>query len=1021
MKRKLLNCMLFLSLFAVLSATAQEKTVTGTVTSKEDGMPLPGVSVKLKGEKKGTSTDVDGKYTVRVSSGKILEFSFIGYLIDEKLVGNDNVINVVLTADSKVLEEVTITMAYGAQQTKRSQTGSIGVVSAEDLEQSPFTSVDKALQGKIAGVMSVSGNGQPGSAQQVKIRGVSSINAENGPLYVVDGVPINSGDLARNTETTNPLSGINPNDIETMIVLKDASASSIYGSRAANGVILITTKTGKSGQTKIRLDAEYGIANAAFLSDANQPLNAAQYRELTSEGLLNGGYFTSLNDAYEYYDNTIATTARQGNDTDWLDVVTQTGRQQQYNLSASGGTEKTVFSLSGGYFKQEGTVIGSEFNRVSANTNIRHTYNDKLSFGLNLNISNSGLSGPYSGGNFRNPVLAAYFLPAYKNPYAADGVSPNLSLVDYPAGNLYNPVMIDAFDINKNNTLKGLGSVDLAYKILPGLKFTSKLGIDYNNIEEDMYWNPDYGDGRNVDGYSFRYYTRYYNWVSTNLLNYSGNLLADKSLTVNVRAGYEAQKSSLYYSSTVTNGLPGNYSVNVPSAGSVLNTADGTNEDYSFASLLSLADISYKGKYVLTGSFRRDGSSRFGSNNQYGSFWSIGGSWNLDQEDFIKQYSWINQVKIRSSYGKNGNAGIGNYDWRALYGYSNSYNGLLGSAPSSVGNVNLTWEENSPFDIGLDLAFFKNRLTLNMDYYSRKSTNLLLDVPISPTTGFTSFVDNVGSMRNRGFELSVSGTPIQSTNFRWDVNFNISLNQNKVLTIADGQSQMILNTYSLYAPGYAAGTWYMRQWAGVDPANGNPLWYTDASKTTTTSNYGAAAQVNTGRQSDPKGFGSFTNSFQYKGFSLEAMFYYSYGNFIRDSWASYTQSDGANGTFNRVASQMDRWQNPGDITDVPIYVYNNTNQSNSASTRFLYNADYIRLRDATFAYQFPKSVTNSLKISNLKVYVRGSNLLTWTRDKDLPYDPESYTSSATNSANPTATNFTVYLPRTITFGVNLGL
>ncbi|WP_443943687.1 SusC/RagA family TonB-linked outer membrane protein [Pedobacter sp. AW1-32] len=1012
MKRKLLKCLLFFFVLLATKVSAQERTVTGLVTAKDDGIPLPGVSVKIKGEKGGVSTSAEGKYSIRVPAGQVLEFSFLGYITTTRIISETGVINVALVTDAKTLEEVTIASPYGSEQTKLTQTGSIGIVKAKDLEQSPFTSIDKALQGKVAGVMSIAGNGQPGAAQQIRIRGVSSINASNEPLYVVDGVPINSGDLARIATSTNALAGINPNDIESMTVLKDASAASIYGSRAANGVILITTKTGKAGKTKLKFDAEYGIANAAYLSDANKPLDASQYRELSAEGLVNGGYFTTLDAAYNYFDNTIVTTARQSNNTNWLDVVTQTGKQQQYNLSASGGNEKTVYSLSGGYFKQEGTVIGSEFNRITSNINLRHTYNDKLSFGINLNISNAGQSGPYSGGSFRNPVLAAYFLPSYKNAYAADGVSPNVSTADFASG-VYNPVMINAYDKNKYNLFKGLGSADLAYKILPNLKFTSKIGIDYNNMEEDMYWNPDYGDGRTVGGYSYRYYTRYFNWVSTNLLNYSASFLSDKSLLLNVRGGYEAQKSSYYTSSVTTTGLPTSYEINVPSAGSVLNTASGTNADYTFASLLSIADISYKGKYVLQGSFRRDGSSRFGSTNRYGNFWSVGGTWNLDQEDFIKQYSWISQLKIRGSYGKNGNAGIGNYDWRPLYSYGYNYNSTSGSAPSSVGNVNLTWEDNRPFDLGVDMAFFKGRLAFNVDYYSRKSSNLLLSEPLPTSSGFASYSNNVGSMRNRGFEFTVSGTPIIAGDFRWDVNFNIALNKNKILSIVNGQQQIILSTYYLYTPGVAAGTWYMREWAGVDPANGNPLWYTDETKTATTSSYSAAKQVNTGKQSDPKGFGSFTNTFTYKGFSLEAMLYYSYGNWIRDSWASYTQSDGANASYNRVAAQMDRWQKAGDITNVPKYVYNNTNSSSSASTRFLYKGDYIRLRDVTLGYQVPKSVLSKLNVNSLRVYARGSNLYTWVRDKNLPYDPEAFTTSATN--------FTVYMPRTITFGVNVGL
>ena len=1014
--KKLLQSLFVMMLFAI-SAMAQQRTITGTVTGKEDGLPIPGVSVRVKGTKSGSLTGAAGKYSISVPKGSVeLVFSSLGY-ISHTRNANSDVLNITLESDVQSLQDVVITGAYGSEQTKRTQTGSIGVVRAKDLEATPLVSIDKALQGRVAGVMSVSGNGQPGSNQDVRIRGTSSVNASNQPLYVVDGVPINAGDISRNATTSNTLAGLNPNDIESLTVLKDASAASIYGSRAANGVVLITTKTGKAGKTRIRVDAEYGIAKSAFLSGVNKPLNAAQLRELTAEGLVNAGKVSStpipnLDAAYNYYDNTIVGAARQGVDTDWLGVVTQTGRQQQYNVAANGGTEQTQFNISGGYFKQEGTVIGSEFNRYSGAVNVRHKYNDRLSFGINLNVSNSGQSGPSAGGAFRNPVLAAYFLNPYQNPRNADG-SINNSPTDFTPGAIFNPLTVIELDKNSYSALKGIGGADLAYKILPNLKFTSKIGIDYNALEEDSYWNPTYGDGRNTGGNSARYYTRYFNWVSTNLLNYSATMLADHSLVANVRAGYEAQKSSRYTLTAITTGLPANVDLNVPSAGSVLNTANGSNEDYTFASMLAIGDISYKNKYVLQASFRRDGSSRFSANNAYGNFWSVGGSWNIDQEDFIKQYKWIDQFKIRTSYGVNGNAGIGNYDWRALYAFGSSYNygGVGGSAPSQVGNQNLTWEVNKPFDIGIDLAFFKNRLAFNVDYYSRKSEKLLLDDPLSLTSGFASFSNNVGSMRNRGVELAVSGAPVIAGDFRWDVSFNIAFNKNVLLELSNGQSRAISGV-TVRDIGSNVTTWFMREWAGVDPANGNPLWYTDASKTATTSNYGSAQQVNTGKQADPKGFGSLTNGFKYKGFSLEAMLYFSYGNYIRDAWANYTQSDGANATFNRVAAQMDRWQKAGDVTNVPKYVYNNSNSSNATSTRFLYKGDYVRLRDVTVGYDLPKKALASLKVSSVKVYARASNLYTWVRDKNLPYDPESFATSSTN--------FTVYMPKTIAFGVNVG-
>lgn len=1007
---------IFLLLFKALAA--RQGIVQGRVISQDNDQPLAGVSVKVKGAPNGTLTQPDGHFTIKVKEANVtLVFTYLGYLNQEikAVSGSSLVVN--LVSDPKLLGEVVVT-GYGGKQSKLVQTGSIGAVNAGKIWNSPFTSADKALQGRIAGVLSLAGNGQPGSIQQIRIRGASSINSSNEPLFIIDGIPVNSGELARNTTSTNVLAGINSNDIESITVLKDASAASIYGSRAANGVILINTKKGEPGKTAIRFDAEYGVLQPAFLNDRNKPLNASQYRELTAEGIFNAGSISgvaipTLDAAYNYYDNTIVGSNRQNINTDWLDVVTRTGRQDQYNLSANGGNEKTTFNFSGGYFKQDGAIIGSKFERTNGSLNLRHVYNEKLSFGGNMLISNSQQSGPYAGSTLRNPVLGGYFIRPFISPYMADGVSPNISSADFPASGPLNPLMVDAFDSNQYNLLKGLGGVDMEYKILPGLSFSSKIGIDYNNIEEDLYLNPDYGDGTSVSGYSYRYYTRYFNWVWTNLLNYNLDILNDKALIANIRLGYEAQKSKQYTSSVAVTGLPSNYDITAPTAGATLNTANGAGSDYSFASFFSLADISYKNRYVLSGSFRRDGSSRFSVGNVYGNFWSVGGSWNLDQEKFLKNASWMNQLKLRGSYGKNGNAGIGNYDWRALYGYGQiyNYNGTSGSAPSAVGNSELTWEENHPLNIGIDMGFLRRRLALSVDWYTRKTTKLLLNSALSHTSGFDNYLSNLGAMKNSGVEFTLSGTPVERA-LRWDLSFNIAINKNRVLYLNPGQNELISGNYIRKA-GSNYQTWYFRLWAGVDPANGSPLWYTDETRSATTNSASSAKTVSTGYQADPKGFGSLNNTFTFRGFSLDALFYYSYGNHIRDGQAHFIQSDGASPTYNRVASQLERWQNPGDITNVPKYVYNNSSQSNIFSTRYLYKGDFIRLRDITLGYQIPKLWLSSLHLSGAKLYARGSNLLTFVKDKDLPYDPEAFVTSTTN--------FTVYMPKTLTFGANISL
>ncbi|WDF55273.1 SusC/RagA family TonB-linked outer membrane protein [Mucilaginibacter sp. KACC 22063] len=1014
MKKLLLYFLCFL-MFSVTQVYAQSRTVTGTVTGRDDKQPIPGASVRVKGTQVGTVTDVNGRYSINVPAGSnTLVVTFLGYASSEvPAVGKT--VDVIMAPSSRELTEVVVT-GYGTQ-TKAAATGPVASVGSKDLEDKPYSSMDQALQGRVAGLQSVGGSGQPGALQQIRIRGIGSITAGSDPLYVVDGVPVNSGDLSSNTTSSSAIAAINPNDIESIQVLKDASQAAIYGSRGANGVIVITTKSGRAGKTKVRLDAEYGYVKPSTLPKAGRPLTTDQWRNLTAEGLVNSGDEPDLATALKDLDDTFGSGS--GVNTNWIDEVTRTGHQQQYNLSLEGGDAKTQFHIGAGYFNQQGAVIASSFDRYSTNFNIKHKVNDRLSFATSFTIGENGQNTPSNGGAFSNPVGSAYFLVPYISPYNADG-SFNLDPNQFASN--YNPLAIAATDKSTLHQVKGIGSLSGEYKILPNFKFTSRVGVDLNALEENTYWNPNFGDGASYGGLSTRNYSRYFNWVATNLLDYHLDVNHDNTWVANIKAGYEAQKSQYYYEFVTTTGLPNNYSINVPSAGATPLTASGDNSDYTFASILSMADITFKGKYALTGSFRRDGSSRFGINNAYGNFGSVGAAWNMHEEEFIKKLDWITLLKIRGSYGSLGNANVGNYAWRPLYSYGqgtdpqgNAYNynylGNIGSGFTSLGNENLTWETNKTVDLGFDLSIFKDRLSLTFDWYNRQSDNLLLNQPISLTSGKSSFINNVGSMRNRGYEISLSGTPLILGDFRWNASFSLSHNKNTVLSLINHQQQV--SGAFVRKEGLDIQTYYLRQWAGVDPANGNPLWYTDASMTKTTSVYSQAQLVaNPKYSASPKYFGSFTSDFTYKGFSLSGLLYYNFGNYIRDSWARYTQGDGYDPLDNHVAAQLDRWQKPGDITNVPKYVFNNSNNSSASSTRFLYKGDYIRLRELTLAYNVPAQAVQKLGISSLRVYLRGTNLATWVRDKNLPYDPETYVNSTTN--------FDVYNPKTYTLGVNVG-
>ncbi len=1006
------------TLLVSLQLLAQTRTITGRVTDAS-GAPVSGASVQVKGTRAGTVTKADGTYSISVpTNGSVLVISGTDVAQQEVNIGTRSSINVTTQSSEKSLQEVVV-VGYGTSR-RKDLTGSVSTIRAKDVENKPFTSIDKALQGEVAGLQSVAPSGAPGANQQIRIRGISSINAGNEPLWVVDGAILNTGDASRLTTTANLLSTINPNDIESISVLKDASATAIYGSRGANGVIIVTTKKGRAGKTKFRFDAETGNSTTAYNNSKYSPLTASQYIDITREGLVNGGYPQATIDA-------TLTSLGNGNGTDfnWLDAVTQKGTQQQYNLSASGGTEKSTFYMSGGYFKQQGTSIKSDLERYNGAIRLTNQATDRITLNMNLDGGFVRQHTPLSGGAFGNPVLSSYFILPTRSAYKADG-SYNILTADFPTSSTFNTIALANLDKRYLKQFSLRGSVGGEYRILDNLRFNSNFSADFNSLEEDQYNNPFYGDGAvlatgsptfgaNVQynptstGRAYDYYTRYFNWTWTNSLNYRQNINNTGDFYSTLQVGYETQLSKGYFTSLQGTGFPLTYLLQYPASSATPKTASATISDYSFLSQFAIAGLNYRDKYILSGSFRRDGSSRFSESHKYGNFWSVGGSWNLDRENFMKEIGFLNQLKFRGSYGVVGNGAIGNYDYFPSYSFGSNYNSAPGSAPSNVGNPNLTWELNKQFDAGLDIGIFNNRLSITTDYYIRKSSDLLLDVQLSRTSGFLSQRRNTGALQNKGFELGINGIPVQLKDFSWTVNFNFAYNKNRVTSLPDGKD--IANGSFLIRQGYDVQSFYVRQYKGADPANGDPLWYTDSTLTNTTNVYSTAQRFLYGSAS-PKYFGSLTNTFRYKGFSIEAQLYYNYGNYVQDAWGSYYVGAGFGATFNKVERILDRWQKPGQITDIPKYIYGGNKSFQSFSTFYLNKGDFIRLRNIQAGYDLPKSVLAKAKIASAFFYVRGTNVWTWVKDKNLPFDPEQGVASQTN--------LNVFIPKTVTFGLNLG-
>lgn len=993
---------LLLSLLLLSVAAWAQREIRGRVQDAETGAPITSASVQVKNSNIGTVTDENGFFSLGVpADAATLVISLTGYATRElPLTANQANFEITLSRNVQSLNEVVV-VAYG-QQERRKLTGSVGRVTGRQVENIPFPSVDQILQGKVAGLQSVAPSGQPGAAQQIRIRGIGSISASSEPLFVIDGIPVNAGDQSSLTNSSNLLASINPNDIESISVLKDASAASIYGSRAANGVILITTKKGRAGKTIIRADAEFGTNEIAYRPSIGEPLNREEVNELFREGLANAGFGAAtidniMNGVFGY--NTDANH-------NWLDLVSRRGQQQQVNLSASGGDAKTQFFLSGGYFQQQSPIIGSDLKRYNSNLNLRHALNNRISFGLSLNISSFRQRGESESSSFRNPIIAALALLPTKPAYTDEGT------VNFdPAifNQIYNPLAIRQFDKQNNQTSKLLGSASIEYKLLDNLRLTSRFGIDYNNIEEYAYYNPVFGDAEASNGLTANSYNRLYNWVWTNFADYDFKAMASK-LDGTITVGYEGQQSkniTQYSDGTV---LPANASIVYPIP-AVPTTASLTATDYAFTSVFSRAQINLLQRYSLSASIRRDGSSRFGAANRNGTFWSVGAAWNIDQEGFLQDQDVLSALKLRTSYGVNGNAGIGNYNWRSTFLFNTTYNGSPASYQSTIGNNNLTWEQNKPFNVGLEIGFLNNRISLETDYYIRKTENLLLNEPLSATGGFTTYSNNVGAMENRGLELTLNANPVKSKDFNWTISANAAWNRNKVTQLRPGVDEVVGNPFTLKV-GEDFQSYYVRQWAGADPETGDPLWYIDETKKETTSDYDEANRV-LKYSASPKGFGGFSTTLSYKFISLDAQLNYQYGNHLFNQWDFIFISDGFYLGLNHNRKQLQRWRQPGDITDVPRFEYGNATSSNNVSSRYLYKGDFLRLRNVTLSFNLPQSLAAKAGLSTARLYVRGTNIWTKVFDDNLTVDPEQPISGLTD--------LQFFAPKSYTVGLNLQL
>lgn len=1026
--KKILSFIACFAIAGILYLQAQTMQISGIVTSAEDGLPIPGASVQVKGTTIGASTDTDGKYILNAPvNATTLIFSFVGLKTQEVEIGGRNVINVVLALDALTLDEIVV-VGYGTQ-IKSKLTGNIAKVAGDEIENKPVPSIELALQGKAAGVFVESVTGKVTSATRVRIRGSSSISASNEPLYVVDGVPLSLEAQNQHGGAINPLASLNFNDVESIDILKDASAAAIYGSRGSNGVILITTKKGREGETKINFNLQSGFSSP---SNKREFLNAQEYIDYFRHAAANsdaieGGTFwrnfveTRLKrysgHAAILADPAVPSSAYLGSsvDTDWQDQAFQQAKVLMADISAQGGTDKLRYFASGSYANQDGIVVANGFERFSGRLNVDNQIKKFLDMGVTLSLSRTNLNQINADNAFANPIQLVALVP----------ITPirnlNGELYDTPTTTYYNGLIhvenTDRSIAENRSTANGY----LNFKLFDGLTFRNELGYDLYNMKENNRYGVKTDTGRSTNGYAFSNYAQTQNLIAKSLFNYL-NQFGD--FGVSAILGSEIQYALLDNTWVDGTTFPLDDLKTLASAGEITGGSQ-TIDEYSFLSYISRVNLDYQTKYLFSISARVDGSSRFGVNNRYGLFPAASAGWVLSKEEFLADNEIISFLKLRASYGLTGNAGIGNFRHKGLYGVNN-YNSMAGLIPTRIANPDLGWEQTAQFDVGLDFGFLNNRISGEIDYYFKQTTDLLLDVPVPGTSGYTSMTKNVGSMENKGIEF-VLNTNNLTGQLRWSTNINIAYNKNKVTNIdqqniLDEGSSRFMNVVMVGQP---IGVFYGAEFAGADPNNGDALWFINEkdadgniiNKGATTNNFSQANFIVLGNP-NPDLIGAITNNISYKGIDLSFTFQGVFGNKIHMTGDPYMAAN-AEWFDNQLKSQLKSWRQPGDVTMVPQARLGYANGTQGRSSRYLEDGSYVKLRSLVLGYELPKSIIGRIGVSRLRVYINAQNLITFT--KYTGWDPEVSSDFVVDNITSGVDFYSPPQPRTFTFGINMGL
>ncbi|MCB4799234.1 SusC/RagA family TonB-linked outer membrane protein [Neotamlana laminarinivorans] len=1040
MKTKFLRILTLLLVFVVQTAFAQEKTVSGMVTDAT-GLPLPGTTIVIKGTNKGASTDFDGKYSISTNEGSTIVFSFVGYTTKEVIVGSSSTINVTLSEDAAALDEV-IVVAFGST-TKEDFTGSASVINPEQLELRPLTSPIAAIEGNATGVQFLAASGQPGSSPSLVIRGVGTLNGSTDPLFIVDGVQFEGG-----------LNTLNQDDIESLTVLKDAASTSLYGSRAANGVVIITTKKGKKESgIKINVSSQFGVITKGI--DEYDALSPGQYYEAMWQAYKNslGGDdaaaieasasiynrlgrnpFNVANDQIVGTDGTLNPDAELiAKDLDWYDALERTGSRQNHSINISGGGDKHSVFFSASNLQEQGYVIESSYDRTTGR--LGSTYNPKswLALGGNVSFAKEKVKGsPSRGTSVANVFgiaknMGSIYSPYLLDPDTGDYIRDEAGDLIWDRGESYLDYGVSARPtyVGRNSIEEAILNEELTTRnnygyrfnadltIIEGLKFSLVYGQDIQSSINKSYENPEVGDGAPTARFSDTRFTR-------TTENFNQLLTYKKSFNnhnFDLLIGHESfdrnyTENSAFKSTETATGI---YELD---NFSVVLSADGSSTDYNLEGYLSRLNYNYDNKYYLSGSFRRDGSSVF-TNNKWGNFYSVSGSWRISQENFMSNVGFVNDLKLRSSYGEVGNDQIGGfYVSQALYAILPNA-GEPGIYWDTTGNEDLQWETIESYDVALEFGLFNNRLTGSVEYYKRISSDLLYEQPIPSSEGQETAVDNIGDMFNSGIEIGLNAGIIKSKDFSWNLGLQASTLKNEITYLP---SPFVTGS-KRWEAGRSRYDFYVYDYAGVDPSNGDALFYmyeedgdtvgipvlTDNGTHAVTNDYQEAGKGYVNKSSVPDLIGSISNSFKYKNLDLSFLFTYQIGGYILDYGYANMMHEGTYGA-SLHPDILNAWQNPGDVTDVPRLENGNADLVPTLSSRFLTDASYLAFKNINLAYNLTPNTLQTIGVDKLKLFISAENVALFAKRNGL--NPQ-YNLAGTPSGNDYNPN------RVISIGVNV--